>query len=177
MPLSNASSASLRSALAWLGVRMVATPFLYDSFIHHSMPVYPGALRSLLDEILLLELRVISTGANRTKALGSLAVALLLSLVLIVKQFGQPVVLLLGFLVSHERWREKLLLVALQVLIPSMVVLCWTVRNIILVGARCTLSRGQNSLLHNAARGVAYRTGMGFEKAQEEVWRRLEVPS
>jgi hypothetical protein len=25
-----------------------AKPFLYDSFIHYSTPVYPGALRSLL---------------------------------------------------------------------------------------------------------------------------------
>ena len=29
-----------------------ATPFLYDSFIHNSTPVYPGALRSLLDVFL-----------------------------------------------------------------------------------------------------------------------------
>src|ERR1035437_10654156 len=46
MPLSNASSASLRSALAWLGVRLVATPFLYDSFIHYFTPVYPDAIQA-----------------------------------------------------------------------------------------------------------------------------------
>ena len=28
-----------------------ATPFLYDSFIHNSTPVYPGALSILLDDI------------------------------------------------------------------------------------------------------------------------------
>ena len=31
------------AAFAWLGVRMVATPFLYDSFIHYFPPVYPDA--------------------------------------------------------------------------------------------------------------------------------------
>jgi len=36
---------SLTTALAWLGVRMVATPFLYDSFIHYSTPVYPDAIQ------------------------------------------------------------------------------------------------------------------------------------
>jgi len=35
---------SLATALAWLGVRMVATPFLCDSFIHYSTPVYPDAI-------------------------------------------------------------------------------------------------------------------------------------
>ena len=44
MPLANASSASLRAALAWFGVRVVATPFLYDSFIRYSVPVYPGVI-------------------------------------------------------------------------------------------------------------------------------------
>src|SRR6266566_3036310 len=34
---------SLATAIAWLGVRMIATPFLYDSFIHYSTPVYPDA--------------------------------------------------------------------------------------------------------------------------------------
>ena len=34
------------AALAWLGVRMVATPFLYDSFIHYFTPVYPDAIQA-----------------------------------------------------------------------------------------------------------------------------------
>ena len=28
----------------------IATPFLYDSFIHNSTPVYPGALSNLLEQ-------------------------------------------------------------------------------------------------------------------------------
>ena len=36
---------SVTASLAWLGVRMVATPFLYDSFIHYFTPVYPDAFR------------------------------------------------------------------------------------------------------------------------------------
>jgi hypothetical protein len=47
MPLANASSASLRSALAWFGVRMLAAPFLHDSFIHYFTPVYPDANQPL----------------------------------------------------------------------------------------------------------------------------------
>jgi hypothetical protein len=46
IPLSNASSASLRPALAWLGARVVATPSLYDFSIHCSAPVYPDAIRT-----------------------------------------------------------------------------------------------------------------------------------
>src|SRR5450759_3572039 len=34
------------AALAWLGVRMVATPFLYDSFFHYFTPVYPDAIQA-----------------------------------------------------------------------------------------------------------------------------------
>src|SRR5664279_4995148 len=42
-----APSQRFRNALAgrpaWFGVKMVATPFLYGSFIHYSTPVYPDA--------------------------------------------------------------------------------------------------------------------------------------
>ena len=42
-----APSQRFRNALAgrpaWFGVKMVATPFLYGSFIHNSTPVYPDA--------------------------------------------------------------------------------------------------------------------------------------
>ena len=44
----NASMAALRMATHDLGPGWLATPFLYDSFIHNSTPVYPGALRILL---------------------------------------------------------------------------------------------------------------------------------
>ena len=44
----NASMAALRPATHDSGPGWIATPFLYDSFIHYSTPVYPGALRSLL---------------------------------------------------------------------------------------------------------------------------------
>lgn len=44
----NASMAALRLATHDSGSGRFATPFLYDSFIHNSTPVYPGALRSLL---------------------------------------------------------------------------------------------------------------------------------
>jgi hypothetical protein len=41
---------ALRLATHDSGSGWFATPFLYDSFIHNSTPVYPGALRSLLDD-------------------------------------------------------------------------------------------------------------------------------
>ena len=44
----NASMAALRLATHDSGPGWIATPFLYDSFIHDSTPVYPGALRNLL---------------------------------------------------------------------------------------------------------------------------------
>jgi hypothetical protein len=44
----NASMAALRLATHDSGPRWIATPFPYDSFIHNSTPVYPGALSSLL---------------------------------------------------------------------------------------------------------------------------------
>ena len=44
----NASVAALRVATHDSRSGWFATPFLYDSFIHDSTPVYPGALRSLL---------------------------------------------------------------------------------------------------------------------------------
>ena len=46
VPLSNASSAGLPTALTWLGVRMVRLLFLYDSFIHYFTPVYPDAIQA-----------------------------------------------------------------------------------------------------------------------------------
>ena len=44
----NASMAASRLATHDSGPGWLATPFLYDSFIHNSTPVYPGALSSLL---------------------------------------------------------------------------------------------------------------------------------
>jgi hypothetical protein len=40
--------AALRLAMHDSGSGWFANPFLYDSSIHYSTPVYPGALRSLL---------------------------------------------------------------------------------------------------------------------------------
>ena len=45
----NASMAALRLATHDSGPGWIATPFLYDSFIHNSTPVYPGALIILLE--------------------------------------------------------------------------------------------------------------------------------
>jgi hypothetical protein len=45
----NASRPILRLATHDSGSGWLATPFLYGSFIHDSMPVYPGALNKLLD--------------------------------------------------------------------------------------------------------------------------------
>jgi hypothetical protein len=45
----NASMAALRLATHDSGPGWFATPFLYDSFIHYSTPVYPGALSILLE--------------------------------------------------------------------------------------------------------------------------------
>ena len=44
----NASVAALRLAMHDSGPGRIATPFPYDSFIHNSTPVYPGALCSQL---------------------------------------------------------------------------------------------------------------------------------
>lgn len=44
----NASMAALRLATHDSGSGWSAKPFLYDSFIHYSTPVYPGARRGLL---------------------------------------------------------------------------------------------------------------------------------
>jgi len=44
----NASMVALRLATHDSGSGWFATPFLYDSFIHNSTPVYPGALSKLL---------------------------------------------------------------------------------------------------------------------------------
>jgi hypothetical protein len=46
----NASMAASRLATHDSGPGWIATPFLYDSFIHNSTPVYPGALSTLLGE-------------------------------------------------------------------------------------------------------------------------------
>ena len=48
LPPVNASMAAFRLATHDSGPGWLATPFLYDSFIHNSMPVYPGALNKLL---------------------------------------------------------------------------------------------------------------------------------
>src|SRR5260370_8039284 len=45
----NASMAALRPATHDSGSGWFATPFLCDSFIHDSTPVYPAALRNLLE--------------------------------------------------------------------------------------------------------------------------------
>src|SRR6516162_3791627 len=45
----NASMAALRPATHDSGSGWFATPFPYDSFIHYSTPVYPGALSILLE--------------------------------------------------------------------------------------------------------------------------------
>ena len=47
-PPVNASMAASRLATHDSGPGWLATPFLYDSFIHNSTPVYPGALCTLL---------------------------------------------------------------------------------------------------------------------------------
>src|SRR5450755_2301192 len=44
----NASMAASRLATHDSGSRWLAMPFLYDSFIHYSTPVYPGARHGLL---------------------------------------------------------------------------------------------------------------------------------
>ena len=44
----NASMAALRLAMHDSRSGRFATPFLYDSFIHYSTPVYPGARHGLL---------------------------------------------------------------------------------------------------------------------------------
>ena len=46
----NASMVALRLATHDSGSGWVATPFLYDSFIHYPTPVYPGALNKFLEE-------------------------------------------------------------------------------------------------------------------------------
>jgi hypothetical protein len=45
MPLSNASSAASRLPSHGSGSGWFAIPFLYDSFIHYSTPVYPDAIQ------------------------------------------------------------------------------------------------------------------------------------
>ena len=45
MPLSNASSAASRLPSHGSGPGWFATPFLCDSYIHYSTPVYPDAIR------------------------------------------------------------------------------------------------------------------------------------
>jgi hypothetical protein len=46
----NASMVTLRLATHDSGPGWFATPFLYDSLIHNSTPVYPGALNTLLEK-------------------------------------------------------------------------------------------------------------------------------
>ena len=49
LPPVNASMAALRPSTHDAGPGRLAGPFLYDSFIHNSTPVYPGALSILLE--------------------------------------------------------------------------------------------------------------------------------
>jgi hypothetical protein len=46
----NASMSASRLTMHDSGSGWLAMPFLYDSFIHYSTPVYPGALSSLLEQ-------------------------------------------------------------------------------------------------------------------------------
>ncbi len=46
MPLSNASKATLPLPSHGSGSGWIATPFLHDSFIHYSTPVYPDAIQA-----------------------------------------------------------------------------------------------------------------------------------
>jgi hypothetical protein len=48
----NASMAASRLAMHDSGSEWFAKPFLCDSSIHYSTPVYPGALSSLLEELI-----------------------------------------------------------------------------------------------------------------------------
>jgi hypothetical protein len=48
----NASMAASRLAMHDSGAGWLATPSLYDSCIHYSTPVYPGALSNLLSQLL-----------------------------------------------------------------------------------------------------------------------------
>src|SRR5665213_610176 len=57
LPPVNASMAASRLATHDSGPGRLATPFLYDSFIHNSTPVYPGALSILLERELQRELQ------------------------------------------------------------------------------------------------------------------------
>ncbi len=50
----NASIAASRPTTHDSGPGWIATPFPYDSFIHNSTPVYPGALSTLLGDFLRL---------------------------------------------------------------------------------------------------------------------------
>ena len=50
LPPVNASMAASRLSTHDSGPGWLATPFLCDSFIHNSTPVYPGALNSLLEK-------------------------------------------------------------------------------------------------------------------------------
>jgi hypothetical protein len=53
----NASMAALRLVTHDSGSGWIATPFPYDSFIHDSTPVYPGARHRLLTERFRLRFR------------------------------------------------------------------------------------------------------------------------
>jgi hypothetical protein len=56
----NASPTALQLPTHDSGSGWLATPFLCDSFIHNSTPVYPGALRNLLEVFPLIKLSVLS---------------------------------------------------------------------------------------------------------------------
>jgi hypothetical protein len=71
----NASMAALRLATHDSGPGWIATPFLRDSFIHNSTPVYPGALRSLLGMAQFQSSAVLSSQKEGDHVLSSHAVA------------------------------------------------------------------------------------------------------
>jgi 4-amino-4-deoxy-L-arabinose transferase-like glycosyltransferase len=162
----------------------LAIAFDQPTLVWTSQIMTESLFQLLIVAAILLELRVISTGTTRSQSLGSLAVAVLLSLALMVKSVGQLVVPLaaLAFLLPRERWRKRLLLAALPLVIPVLVVLCWTIRNNKLMGAPVyALEESGQLYLFKSASVVAYSTGKNFDEVQQELqqelWRRLRLPA
>src|SRR3954469_16098352 len=69
----NGSMAALRLAMHDSRSGWFATPFLYDSFIHYSTPVYPGARHMLRYEFATLNGEVVKGRgeSRRTKPVGA----------------------------------------------------------------------------------------------------------
>jgi hypothetical protein len=61
----NASMAALRLAMHDSGSGWFATPFLCDSFIHNSTPVYPGAL---VTQLLIAGVDAVKKAEDNTEA-------------------------------------------------------------------------------------------------------------